>query len=245
MRLAPMRMPRALCIAFCLLLASGLPQASELPLKPYSAQYRLSMGQFVIGNVEISLELADGRYHYRAFTAPVGLAAVFRKDQITEQSEGRLDNSRIVPVRYHYQHKKPKKNRQVKLEFDWTANLVTNRTANSHWTMQVPPGTQDKFSQQLALMLALCRGEREAEFQVADGGLLKTYRYTEVNRERVRTAAGEHDTIKLARNKGERPSRASLWFDPTLNCLPVKIAKHEEDGDYVMELVGVTWKDPS
>lgn len=245
MRHAPRHMIRLFWVVCCLLLSWGLPQAAEPPLKPYSAQYRLSMGQFVIGNVEISLELANGRYHYRAFTAPVGLAAVFRKDQITEQSEGHLDNSRIIPSRYYYQHKKPKKSRQVKLEFDWNSNLVTNRTAESHWTMQVPQGTQDKFSQQLALMLALCRGEKQTEFQVADGGLLKTYHYTEVDRERVKTAAGEHDTIKLARNKGKRPSRASLWFAPTLNCLPVKIAKHEDDGDYVMELISVTWNNPS
>lgn len=239
------RLGLRLLLACTLLQASFASLAAEAALKPYSAQYRLSMGRIIIGSVDISLQLSEGHYHYQAFTAPVGLAAVFRKDEITEQSEGRLDDNRVIPLRYQYRHKKPKKSRQVKLEFDWKASHVTNRAADSLWSMEIPQGTQDKFSQQLALMLALYRGEKRAAFQVADGGLLKTYHYTEVERERIKTAAGEHETIRVARNKGERPSRASFWFAPALNYLPVKVAKHEDDGDYVMELVSVNWHDPA
>jgi len=237
---------------FTLLLAAWL--VSPLPgiaqpatgktLKPYSAEYRVSMGKLVIGRANITLRLSnDGRYSYRAFTAPVGLAAVFRKDKITEQSEGRIINDTIIPSRYLYTHKRPKRTREVHLDFNWPASRVANKTAGSLWSMEIPEGTQDKFSQQLALILALGRGDRAAEYQVADGGLLKSYRYTEVNRELISTESGEYQTIRLARNKDDRPSRATLWFAPDLNFLPVRIAKHEKDGDYVMELIAVSWQD--
>lgn len=173
----------------------------------------------------------------------MGLAAVFRKDEITERSEGKFENARVVPETYHYSHKKPKRTRNVNLDFDWQASRVTNQTADSHWTMAIPPGTQDKFSQQLALILALSRGEKQTEFKVADGGLLKTYRYTEVARETIKVNADQYQTIRLDRNKGDRPSRASLWFAPSLNYLPIKITKDEEDGNYMMELISVSWQE--
>ncbi len=213
-------------------------------LQSYSAEYRVSIGNLVIGRANITLNLSsDGRYRYRAYTAPVGLAAVFRKDEITEQSEGRIENDSIIPSRYLYTHKRPKRTRQVNLDFNWESGRVANQTAGSLWSMEVPPGTQDKFSQQLALILALGRGDRAAEYQVADGGLLKSYRYTEVDRELISTESGEYQTIRLARNKDDRPSRATLWFAPDLNYLPVKIAKHEKDGDYLMELISVSWQE--
>jgi hypothetical protein len=213
-------------------------------LQPYSADYRVSMGNLVIGRANITLSLSsDGQYRYRAYTAPVGLAAVFRKDEITEQSEGRIANDTIIPSRYLYTHKRPKRTRQVNLDFNWESGRVANQTADSLWSMEIPQGTQDKFSQQLALILALSRGDQAAEYQVADGGLLKSYRYTEVSREPVNTESGQYHTIKLARNKDDRPSRATLWFAPALNFLPVRIAKHEKDGDYVMELISVSWRE--
>jgi hypothetical protein len=219
--------------------------ASQKLLRPYKAQYQVSRGTFVIGTAEISLTLSDqGAYNYRGFTTPVGLAAVFRKDEITEESAGQMVNDRIVPERYRYHHKKPKKQRQVNLEFDWQSKRVTNQIADSNWSMEIPTGTQDKFSQQLSLMLSLCRGEKVAEFEVADGGLLKTYRYMEVAREAIRTESGEFETIKMARHKEGKPSNTAIWFAPSLNYLPIKIAKHEKDGSYVMELVSITWETP-
>ncbi|MCW8890512.1 MAG: DUF3108 domain-containing protein [Sedimenticola sp.] len=233
-------------LATAFLLSHTTAVNAEQSLKAYKAHYRVSKGTFAIGSANITLTLSDdGRYQYRAYTTPVGLAAVFRKDEITELSDGHIENNRIIPDHYLYNHKKPKKQRKVSLDFDWENQRVANKTADSHWSMEIPVGTQDKFSQQLSLMLSLCRGESSATFQVADGGLLKTYQYTQVEEESIRTEAGEYQTLKLARNKDNKPSKATLWFAPNLNYLPVKIAKHEKDGDYVMELISVKWEGPA
>ncbi|WP_428603461.1 DUF3108 domain-containing protein [Sedimenticola sp.] len=235
---------KLLLAGWTLLLPDLVLGETDVSLKPYSAEYRVSKGSFVIGRATITLSLSsDDRYTYRAFTAPVGLAAVFRKDEITELSEGRLRNDQVIPSRYLYTHKRPKRTRQVNLDFNWRTGRVANRTPDSNWSMEIHEGTQDKFSQQLALSLALSRGEKSAEYQVADGGLLKSYRYTEISREPIRIESGHYQTIKLERNKGDKPSRTTLWFAPDLNFLPVRIAKHEKDGDYVMELISVSWLD--
>lgn len=236
------RLQRSL-LAASLLLSTTSAVIADQSLKAYKAHYRVSKGTFVIGSANITLKLSgDGGYQYRAYTTPVGLAAVFRKDEITEQSNGHITGNQIIPDHYLYKHKKPKKQRKVSLDFDWDNQRVANKTAGSHWSMEIPAGTQDKFSQQLSLMLSLYRGDSMAEFKVADGGRLKTYSYKVIEEETVRTESGEHQTVKLARNKNNKPSKATLWFAPQLNYLPVKIAKHEKDGDYVMELVSVKWE---
>ncbi len=240
----PMRSLFILLLAGCLAPLPGFATAAAgLTLKPYSAEYQLRLGSLVVGRAQITLSLsADGQYSYRAYTRPVGLAALFRQDEITEQSEGRIVNDAVVPSRYLYTHKRPKRTREVNLDFNWPAGRVANQIAGTPWSMEIPEGTQDKFSQQLALILAVGRGDKAAEYRVADGGLLKRYRYTEVNRERISTKTGEYSAIKLVRNKGDRPSRTTLWFAPDLNFLPVKITKREKDGDYIMELISVTWQ---
>ena len=58
--------------------------AADRQLKAYTAEYNLTRNGMHIGKVEISLELStSGGYTYRSHTVPVGLVALFRKDEIT------------------------------------------------------------------------------------------------------------------------------------------------------------------
>ena len=125
--------------------------------------------------------------------------------------------------------------------FDWQTGRVTNRTAGSDWSMEIHPGTQDKFSQQLRLMLAVSKGAQMIEFPVADGGLLKGYRFEQQGWEQVTTRIGAFNSLKLSRSKNDKPSRASYWLAPKLNHLPVKVVRTEPDGNFVMLLRSLTW----
>ena len=81
----------------------------------------------------------------------------FRKtfDVVVERSSGQVDGSRLIPETYLYRHKKWSDERLLEMKFDWAQNRVTTRSGDSEWRMAVPPGTLDKFAQQLALMSAL------------------------------------------------------------------------------------------
>jgi len=215
-------------------------QVTRLP--PFSAEYTLNRGSMLIGKVTVTLGLSDnGAYDYRAHTVLVGLVAFFRDDEITEQSTGRIDRTGVIPGHYSYHHKKKKKPRKIDLTFDWTTHQVTNNTGDSHWSMTVPQGAQDKFSQQLALMLALSKGEQNVQFKVADGGKLKTYRFRLDGKETIETPAGSFVSLRLARQKDDRPSKATFWLSPDLHYLPVKIVKKDKDGPYIMELSAIHW----
>lgn len=216
--------------------------AAERQLKAYAAEYNLTRNGMHIGKVEISLELStSGGYTYRSHTVPVGLVAVFRKDEITEVSQGSIQNNLITPLTYHYLHKKSKKTRKVDLNFDWKALRVTNQTPDSNWSMAITDGVQDKFSQQLALTQRLPGNGDSIKFEVADGGRLKIYQFTPQGEERLKTEVGEYTAIKLTREKDSRPSNATFWMAPELNYLPIKIVKQEKDNQFVMELRSITW----
>jgi len=228
----------------CLLVTAGSASAArqDLRLKPFTAEYDLSRGILVFAKVQVSLTLhPPNRYRYEARTTPTGLYNLIRSDEITEISKGILKGGRITPLNYHYRHKKTKSDRQVDLEFNWQALHVINRTPDSRWIMKVSPGTQDKFGQQLSLMLALAGGKRDIGFKVADGGRTKSYRFEYQGKELIHTPAGSYQALKMVRTKDGRPSQASLWLAPEINYLPVRVERKEKDGLFVMKLNAFRW----
>lgn len=240
-----MRGPR-LTLLTLIFLSMALGQrvaiADAATLRPYSAEYSLQMGKIVVGKILITLEITDkGEYTYHAHTRSAGLAALFRNDEITEISRGVIEDSEIIPSNYFYHQVKKKRVREVSLDFDWHNLQVSNHAAGSLWTMDIPSGTQDKFSQQLALMSHLAGSGNSTQFQVADGGLLKTYRFEPQGKSRLRVKAGQYNAIKLTHSKDDRPAQSTFWLAPELHYLPIKIIKQEKDGEFTVELRQVTW----
>lgn len=236
--------PRILLIGW-ILLGHSLVAAETQSLKPYTAEYNLQMGSITVGRIKISLDITpEGEYTYRAHTTSVGIAAIFRNDEITEISQGTISGSRIIPLNYFYHHVKRKKVRKVSLDFDWQNHRVSNQTGNSNWSMDVPSGAQDKFSQQLALMSHLAQSNDGTQFQVADGGRLKTYHFKRHNRVQIQVEAGNYDVVKLTHAKDNHPTRATFWMAPEFHYLPIKIVKQEKDGKFTVELSSVSWSRP-
>lgn len=231
-----------------LLILTGLPlnvdPTGQPGLRGFSAEYQLRRGSIPIGTVHVSLALSgENSYLYQARTLTSGLAAVLRKDEISESSMGHIVDGRITPERYVYQHRRPDNPRLVQLDFDWPSGRVVNRSQGDRWSMPLPAGTQDKFSQQLALMLAVQQDQRPVEFPVADGGRLKTYRFAERGRELVDTPAGQFDALLFERSKDGRPSRSSIWLATALNYLPLKIERRGDGAMVTMALKSVRWVD--
>ena len=227
------------------LITLGTSADNRPRLVPFTAEYSLSRGYLKLAKVVITLDLdSRGGYRYSAHTTPVGLTAVLHSDEISEISSGVVTEEGVVPHKYHYQHLNSDSKRSVDLSFDWRALRVTNSLGETSWSMKIGPGTQDKFSQQLSLMLSLAGGKRKIDFPVADGGRTKDYSFRFQGEEVVEVEAGSFRTLKMARSKNRRPSQASLWLAPGLNHLPVIVQKKEKDGLYLMELSRFAWTEP-
>lgn len=208
-------------------------------LPEFHAAYTLYKGAFRIGEAEIRLHRDGGRRVYSSHTEPAGFVALFRDDVITERSVWVYNNGDIRPLEYQYRHQGSKKNRNVELAFHWDENRVDNTAEGHTWSMDIPDGTLDKFSVQLAVMLDLQqqREYTDLEYPIADGGKLKNWRFDVVGTEPVEVEAGEFDTVKIVRLRDSYDRHTTMWCAPALNYLLVKIQHTEpEDGTFTMEL---------
>lgn len=232
-----------------LLLLGVVPAAAAEPqpggLRGFTAEYRLSWHDMEFGKVDVSLNLdPQGGYRYSAHTVALGMLATIRDDVVDEVSEGRIEGGRVIPHLYSYLHSRPDGDRDIRLEFDWAAGRVINRINDSVWTMELPTGIQDKFSDDIALMLALKDGARELiEFGVADGGRLKRYRFQVVGRETVEGPIGVQPALVVTRAKGKREPNMRLWLGSDLNYLPLRAEKLDDGEAFLMYLQAVRWHD--
>ena len=207
---------------------------------PFSARYRLSRDDMSVGETRVSLDLGpDGTYVYRAETTPTALLSLVREDRILEQSEGRWLNGRPRPDRYTYRREGSRVDRHLELTFDWARKRVRIQDERSSWVMAVPDGALDKLVQQLTYSHDLGQGGRDASYRVADGGLLKEYKYRVVGREELTTPLGPFETLRVSRSKDQGPADYTLWLAPRLEHLPVRILRRHQGKLYRMDLIAL------
>jgi hypothetical protein len=213
-------------IAMGLLYSTGICAA----LPDFTVTYKVSRGALTIGTARLALTREPGGgYHYESASWPARLVALFSKDRLHETSSGQIGDGGLRPEQYHYLRTGGKKERVAHLTFDWETNTVVNNVAGSRWKMSIPDGTQDKLSTRLGMMQALGRGKTDFAFDVADGGILKQYRYKILGSETLELTPGTFHTVKVAELRGDERRRTWIWCAPALNYLPVKIVRQEND----------------
>lgn len=214
----------AILTFLCLLLPASLQAAA--PLKPYRAVYasQWDMGISFSGDAIRELK-REGDDWSLSIKASALIASINESSQFNYQGDN------IQPNRYEYHRKVLGKKRDAILQFNWSKRSVLNDIAEKPWSMDIPTGTLDKLSYQLQLRLDLISGKNQFEYQIADGGRLKTYRFKKLGEERVKTELGEYNAIKIQRDRGENSKRETyIWLAPELDYLIVKLHQTESGG---------------
>ncbi|MDX1515031.1 MAG: DUF3108 domain-containing protein, partial [Gammaproteobacteria bacterium] len=238
------RLRLTLCaIAFWAVLLSGVAHgaasASELPM-PFVARYSLTTHGATIGETEWSVRaVAEGRYAYESRSNAAGVLSLISDEEIVERSEWTLTDGMLRPMNYSYRREGGKKDRTILVDFDWENMQAKNTAKGRTWRMPVPDGTLDKLSYVLVLMADLAAEKSELQYLVADGGKLKTYELQREGNERLETALGVFDTLKVRRLRNSEDRETLLWCARELNYLPVKIEHKERDGTLLMHIQSV------
>lgn len=220
--------PFAGLLMFCMLLAN-VAQAEAETTQPelFTVTYKLNVGPLTLGETTRKLyKNGDGNYIYESFSQAIGYASWFTDSQLMEKSEWVLNDKHLRPINYTYDRISSKRERHVKLKFDWNKMRVTNVINNDPWTMAIPDGTLDKLLYHLAVMYDLREGKSPLVYKVADGGTLKTVEFNNLGEETIKTKFGQLNTVKL-KLPGKRDT--TLWYAKELGYLPVRIVQ-EEDG---------------
>ncbi len=231
-----MRHVSGVLIGCCLLATMPLYAEGSPAIPAFTAHYELLRnGKMKVGEVKRTTAIQEnGAITFESYSKTTGLAALFIKDKITERTSFILDGNTIQPQDYLYDRKGGKRSRVVKLNFDWAKKSVTNAINGEPWQMEISPGTQDKLSYQLQLMIDLQANLTAFNYPVADGGTLKEYRFTLLGEETIKTPMGKIETIKIKRERAADSKRkTTIWFAKSLHYLPVRIKQGKSDDEFV------------
>jgi hypothetical protein len=114
--------------------------------------------------------------------------------------------------------------------FDWKAQTVTMQHSGPKGVEEMPPNTQDRLS--FLLAVALMPGHnKHMKFSIFDGKGQSRHEYDVGGSERIKTALGEFDVVKVVRrHEPGAKDRAEVWLAVEPGYLPVRIVNVDKDG---------------
>jgi hypothetical protein len=230
-------------LATGLLLCCGLAATASADafFKPFIATFSISRGVMPLGELELRFSLTPAsEYTYNAHTQPGMLAGWFNGEETIEESHGSLSPVGLQPRDYLYRQAVDETD-NTQVHFDWTEAKAYTTSEGITWAQAIEPDTQDRLSQQLLVRLHLSQGKQRMEYQVADGGKLKLYRFEVIGEEIIKTPFGPMKCLKVARSKGSRPPEYTIWFAPQLDYLPVRIERKHSGPRFQMVLDELQW----
>ena len=222
-------------VNLCLLL-SALANAEVLQPQPFQANYKANFSGFSVSAQRSLTTLADGQQEF-VFSANSMFANIDERSRFTWTQSGQL-----VPLQYRYRRSGLGRDRQAQLDFDWQTMTVLNNVQHKPWSMAVVDATLDKLSYQLQLRSDLLNDNGGTmEYQIADGGRLKTYAFATVADEQLATPLGPLNTVKIARIRKDTKRVTHLWLAKDWDYLIVRIQQQEKGGQtYEIELASAT-----
>lgn len=198
----------------------------------FSVDYDVSKNNFSIGVSKRKLVSDGEKLEYTSTTVPEGLAALLVKDRIVERSILSYHNNKIRPSSYSYEQTGGKKEKRYQIDFNWDKQQLTSTLQKGHKPLL--DGTQDLLSLQLAMMHDLQQGNKSFSYIIAERDKLKSYQLTILGTETLETPLGKMETIKVEHYDTQKKDRFTFWCAKSLEYLPIKIRKVEEDGDVVL-----------
>ncbi len=194
--------------------------------KDFKAIYKASFSGFDIKAVSQLSTLESGQKELR-FEAKSWIAGIEEFSRFDWGQEG------LIPARYEYHRTGLGRERHAILTFDWAENNVTNNVQSKPWSMSVPDGSLDKLSAQLQLRLDLINQKALNDYQIADGGKLKTYTFEVLGEEIIETRLGKLNTVKVLRRQKTNSKRSTtLWLARDWDYIMVRLHREEKDGKH-------------
>lgn len=206
-------------------------------LIPYSAIYSTVWKKGISLKVEGTQTLSKKTDKLWLFT----FSADSMIASLNETSMFHVENHQIIPTTYQYKSKVLGKKRSATLTFDWGKNLVRNDVQDKPWNLAINPKTLDKLSIQLQIRQDLKLGKNKFDYQIADGGHIKNWRFERKKHETINTELGRVSAIKIIRvDNLHKGKQTTFWFAPKFDYLLVKL-EHKEDGEsYRLDIDSLT-----
>ena len=187
----------------------------------YEASY-LAKAAGMSATAERKLERLNGS-RYRLSQAMEVKVLGARLGEISEISEFDFSNGELTPELYSYRQSGIARKKE-RVDFDWQAGIATSIEDDEQWQLLLTAGAVDKLSFQLLLRTSIPKTPgSELEVQMVDGDEIETHLYRVLGEEKVTTAMGTVDCLKIARIRDPGSNRrTTFWLARDWNFLLVK-----------------------
>lgn len=205
------------------------PSDSEA-LAPFRATFDVVFLGVEAGTSTLELTReSDDRWRYESHNRARGLFRLAFPDEILQTSVLQITESGPRPLRYRADDGGESTERDVALDFDWAAGRVRGLAETRPVDLALPAGTHDAMTVQLALILALRRGESPQRYSLIDKTELKTYLYRNEGRARLFTPSGEVDAVIWSSGREGSNRLTRVWYVPAWGYLPAKAERRKGD----------------
>src|SRR6185503_18578711 len=127
------------------LLLAALSTASQALPVEVAAEYKLVSAGVMIGRVSEAFRRDGDTYSIRSVTRSEGLLKMILDDNVTLQSQGRVNAGGLQPLEFE-QKRAGNPARDVHATFDWGRGLMVSRFRGETREVELPKATQDRIS---------------------------------------------------------------------------------------------------
>ena len=215
---------------FAMLAISALDAKAQPALTPFSADFEVIYRGMNAGSTTLELTAEGGeRWRYVSRANARGVFKIALAGEIRQTSQFVLSDGTPRPLRYVADDGTEDVQRDIRLEFDWRAGRVRGTAEAQPVDLPLREGLQDAMSVQIALMSALQVGGSPQRFFLIDKDEIKEYLYESLGSARLRTAAGELDTVIWSSRRPGSDRVTRVWYAPALGHVPVQAERRRGD----------------
>lgn len=229
----------ALCIP-CF--AQATPSVTQTKLatpayraKAFTANYVVFRNGNDLGVATIKLaDIGSGRWELTTHTVGTGIAAIAGVE-INERSLVRWNEGKPETVDYSFSQKAGWKDKQRRVTVNAKNKTIVSEDKDKTYNLKYQPGVLDRHAITIAIMQDLSEGKRgELMYPVADRDELNTQLFRVVGREKMQTALGMLNAVKVQRIRENANGKATtLWLALDKQFIPLRIEQKEGNGDTI------------
>jgi len=218
-----------------LLLAALSTASHALPVE-VAAEYKLVSAGVMIGRVSETFRRDGDTYSIRSVTRSEGLLKMILDDNITLQSQGRVNAGGLQPLEFD-QKRAGNSSRDVHATFDWDRGMMVSRFRGETHEVDLPKATQDRISVMYQFM-TLATAAKTVEMSMSNGRKVERYTYRFVEEVRLATPAGEFDTLHYERvTSSPKENKAAVWLAKDRFNIPVRVVFDDPKGLSLEQLI--------
>lgn len=210
---------------FYLLINAALvaaPPVQAAPPRQIEISYDLSRNGTSLAEIVNRFEHDGAKYRLSEVWKGRGIFAL--RGSVKRSSEGMVSDSGLKPLEFRDERTgRP----TARASFDWQARTITMQYRDPPRTEPLPSHAQDRLAFLYQFVFTPPR-EPTVTFDLFDGRGQSQHVYQFVGaREKLKTPAGEFDTVKMMR--GDDKERAEVWLAVDLSYMPVRVLLVDKD----------------